>query len=169
MLGEYRFLQHKILDHFEPNFLYNNHNYRRWEIYYKKWDTGSSLVIAVRTKYLNYFSPPPWHRSRMVVTHWPIVLVLHKNCCCRLQPSNCYNCFKSRCCINAWRHSLAVLVRLTHYMAKQRHQMEIFSALLAPCEGIHRSPVDSPHKGQWRRALILYVRLNKRLSAQSRC
>ena len=35
-----------------------------------------------------------------------------------------------------------------------RHQMETFSALLALCEGNHRSPVDSPHKGQWRGALM---------------
>ena len=31
-----------------------------------------------------------------------------------------------------------------------RHQMETFSALLVLCEGIHRSPVNSPHKGQRR-------------------
>ena len=35
-----------------------------------------------------------------------------------------------------------------------RHQMEAFSALLALCAGNHRSPVNSPHKGQWRGALI---------------
>ena len=35
-----------------------------------------------------------------------------------------------------------------------RHQMEKFSALLAFVRGIHRSPVTSPHKGQWRRALM---------------
>ena len=35
--------------------------------------------------------------------------------------------------------------------------------------GIHRSPVNSPHKGQWRGALIfsLIAALNKRLSRQS--
>ena len=35
--------------------------------------------------------------------------------------------------------------------------------------GIHRSPVNSPHKGQWRRAsmFFFYLRLNKRLSKQS--
>ena len=32
--------------------------------------------------------------------------------------------------------------------------METFSALLAFVWGIHRSPVNSPHKGQWRRALM---------------
>ena len=36
-----------------------------------------------------------------------------------------------------------------------RHEMETFSVLLALCvTGIHRSPVDSPHKDQWRRALM---------------
>ena len=34
------------------------------------------------------------------------------------------------------------------------HQMEAFSASLAICEGIHRSPVNSPHKGQWRGSVI---------------
>ena len=34
--------------------------------------------------------------------------------------------------------------------------------------GIHRSPVNSPHKGQWRGALMyFYLRLKKRLSKQS--
>ena len=32
--------------------------------------------------------------------------------------------------------------------------METFSALLAICAGIHRPPVNSPHKGQWRGALM---------------
>ena len=35
-----------------------------------------------------------------------------------------------------------------------RHQMELFSALLAFVRGIHRSPVNSPNKGQWRVALM---------------
>ena len=35
-----------------------------------------------------------------------------------------------------------------------RHQMETISALLAICAGIHRSPVNSSHKGQWRGALM---------------
>ena len=42
--------------------------------------------------------------------------------------------------------------------------------LMAFCEGIHRSPMDSPHGGQWRRALMfcLICVNNKRLSKQSR-
>ena len=35
-----------------------------------------------------------------------------------------------------------------------RHQMEIFSALLALCAGNSPVPLNSPHKGQWRRALM---------------
>ena len=37
-----------------------------------------------------------------------------------------------------------------------RHQMETFFALLAICPGNHRSPVNSPHKGQWRLNKQLY-------------
>ena len=39
-------------------------------------------------------------------------------------------------------------------MALIRHQMETFSALLPFVRGIHRLPVNSPHKGQWRGALM---------------
>ena len=48
-----------------------------------------------------------------------------------------------------------------------RHQMETFSASLALCAG--NSPVNSPHKGRWRGALMfsLICTLNKRLSKQS--
>ena len=35
-----------------------------------------------------------------------------------------------------------------------RHQMETFSALLALCAGNSSVPVKSPHKGQWRGALM---------------
>ena len=35
-----------------------------------------------------------------------------------------------------------------------RHQIETFGALLAFVRGIHRSPMNSPHKGQWRGALM---------------
>ena len=35
-----------------------------------------------------------------------------------------------------------------------RHQMEIFSRYWSFVRRIHRSPVNSPHKGQWRGALM---------------
>ena len=55
--------------------------------------------------------------------------------------------------------NLSLLMGL--YMPWWRHQMETFSMLLAICAchwpfvwGIHRSPVNYSHKGQWRRALM---------------
>ena len=47
--------------------------------------------------------------------------------------------------------------------------MEAFSALLVNVRGIHRLPVNSPHKGQWRGASMFFfdLCLNKRLSKQS--
>ena len=65
----------------------------------------------------------------------------------------------------SWRH-LVFMVPLgwwywglyeTMYMHQPwwRHQMETFSALLTPLWGeFPRSPVTSPHKGQWRGALM---------------
>ena len=44
-----------------------------------------------------------------------------------------------------------------------RHQMETFSALLAICAGNSPVPVNSPHKGQWRGALmfpLIYAWIN---------
>ena len=40
------------------------------------------------------------------------------------------------------------------WMPWWRHQMEPFSALLALCAGNSPVPVNSPHKGQWRGALM---------------
>ena len=41
-----------------------------------------------------------------------------------------------------------------HIPSWWRHQMESFSALLPLCAGNSPVPVNSPHKGQWRRALM---------------
>ena len=55
-------------------------------------------------------------------------------------------------CITMWY----VLYYATHWnrCTWWRHQMKIFFTLRAICEGNHRSPVDSPRKGQWRGALM---------------
>ena len=37
------------------------------------------------------------------------------------------------------------------------HQMETFQGHWPFVRGIHRSPMDSPHKGQWRRASIFFI------------
>ena len=48
------------------------------------------------------------------------------------------------------------------------HQMETFPSYWPFVRGIHRCPVNSPHKGQWRGALIFSdLHLNKWLSKQS--
>ena len=48
---------------------------------------------------------------------------------------------------------ISIYAHLQINAAWWRHQMETFSALLA-LRGIHRPPVNSPHKGQWRRAMM---------------
>ena len=63
---------------------------------------------------------------------------------------------------NTWSQSICR--HNTGLVSWWRHQMETFSALLAICGGIHRSPVNSLHKGQW---YFLWYGLNKRLSEQS--
>ena len=45
-------------------------------------------------------------------------------------------------------------LHLERWLSWWCHQMETFSALLAICAGIYQSPVNFPHKGQWRGALI---------------
>ena len=59
-----------------------------------------------------------------------------------------YQYFSARC-VPCVRHILR-----TSKMAWWRHQMEIFSALLAFVRGIHRSPMNSPQKGHWWGALM---------------
>ena len=63
-----------------------------------------------------------------------------------------------------WDHlifimGIPMLIRSNLYIIETAwwwYQMETFSALLAFCVGIHRSPVNSPHKGQWRGALMFF-------------
>ena len=45
-------------------------------------------------------------------------------------------------------------VLLNFFVTWWRHQMETLSALLALCAGNSPVPVNSPHKGQWRGALM---------------
>ena len=53
----------------------------------------------------------------------------------------------------AWYHWLKSLPQDAS-VTWWRHQMETFSALLALCAGNSPLPVNSPHKGQWRGALM---------------
>ena len=57
-------------------------------------------------------------------------------------------------CYFTWRNKPGTTIQKTIF-TWWRHQMEIFSALLALCAGNSPVPVNSPHKGQWRGALVL--------------
>ena len=62
-----------------------------------------------------------------------------------------------------WNSTSLGRVRLA--LSWWRHQMETFSTLLAFVQGIHQWPVNSPHKGLWRRALsfsLICVWVNNR-------
>ena len=58
-----------------------------------------------------------------------------------------------------WSHQMETISALLaicadRWIAWWRYKMETFSALLASVRRIHRSPVNSPHKGQWQGALV---------------
>ena len=54
----------------------------------------------------------------------------------------------------SWKLWCRQLYHYSSYWTWWRHQMETFSALLAICAGNSPVPVNSPHKGQWRGALL---------------
>ena len=58
------------------------------------------------------------------------------------------------CCVWLWFGNGLFYSYSSGVLSWWRHRMEIFPALLALCAEIHRWPVNSPHKGQWRGALM---------------
>ena len=72
-----------------------------------------------------------------------IFLVFESNQKVLYHPAKAFNISQ-----NTWKH----IRRQTK--SWWRHQMKTFSALLVICAWIHRSPVNFPHKGQWRGALM---------------
>ena len=62
---------------------------------------------------------------------------------------------------------LTSLVRIPSASPWWRHQTETFSASLAFVRGIHRWPMNSPHKGQWRGAVmfpLIHTWINRRVN-----
>ena len=62
-----------------------------------------------------------------------------------------------------WSHTKMIKTYQSHIIVRclpsfswWRHQMETFSALLALCAG-NLLPVNSPHKGHWRGALMIHL------------
>ena len=56
--------------------------------------------------------------------------------------------------VHLWRPTKKILNRLPTANSWWRHQMETFSASLTFCAGNSPIPVNSPHNGQWRGALM---------------
>ena len=70
-------------------------------------------------------------------------------------------------CMSVWTICRRHALRCMDLFSWWRHQMETFSALLAICAGIHRSPVISPTKASDADLMFsLICVLNKRLSKQ---
>ena len=62
--------------------------------------------------------------------------------------------------INTWKNILpwsAASHNKWHQLTWWRHQMESFPRYWPFVRGIHRSSVNSPHKGQWRTALMFLI------------
>ena len=74
--------------------------------------------------------------------------------------------------IGTWRWTLQGFQRaiLGHMVTSSNGNIFRVTSHWPFVRGIHRSPVDSPHKGQWRGTLMFFfaLRLNKRLSKQSK-
>ena len=66
-----------------------------------------------------------------------------------------------------WAIDMRLHLSFVRNISWWRHQMGAFSALLALCAGNSPVPVDSPHKGQWRGALmfsLICVSINGRVN-----
>ena len=66
-----------------------------------------------------------------------------------------YDCHDDVIKWNFWTYASNNLCFL--WLSWWRHQMEFFPRYWPFVRGIHRSPVNSPHKGQWRRALFSLI------------
>ena len=69
---------------------------------------------------------------------------------------------------NSWRKAMALNAMSSIYFNNDVIKWKHFLRYWPFVRGIHQWPVDTQHKGQWRGALMFDLRLNKRLSKQSR-
>ena len=90
-----------------------------------------------------------------------------------VSPWSCMDCGIYAPTLNFVLSSFGKLLPLIHGSSYNHHddviKWKYFPRYRPFVRGIHRSPVNSPHKGQWRGALVfsLICALNKRLSKQS--
>ena len=90
-------------------------------------------------------------RTDWTICHGPPVSDLHTKL--RII-SRCVSSLATDSPYGAGGHSWTTCLLCGGPISRWRHQMETLSALLPFVRGIHRSPVNSPHKGQWRGALM---------------
>ena len=124
---------------------------------------GLSLSRALkRVGSFILFREKPWHISHHVVQEFTCGFAISVS-------SIFYDCHSLKIMIKEsqmiWhvtfftpqvmQHIRIIMEVISHQkFSLWRHQMETFSALLALWGWIHQSPVNSPHKGQWRGALL---------------
>ena len=107
-------------------------------------------------RHINTQSFIAWYQQKLIIASWPSLCICSWEGITRYKSlvSVILNMYNQRdesfvvICVAVVRSFISSL------NAWWRHQMEAFSALLAICAGIHRSPVNTPHKGQWRGALM---------------
>ena len=80
------------------------------------------------------------------------------------------NLYLSNKCMKCINLGVCVALLAIHFKHDNVIKWNIFPRYWPFVRGIHQSPVNSPHKGQWRGALMFYLicAVNKRLSKQSR-
>ena len=132
---------------FHGNVFYGNHVASRW----LSTSVNCPLVFCIlcvwpgkyvsRFLILTFTMNAVGHRNLYVVIHWP----------CSWHLFYTMGKYTNPCGMIV---TTAPVFRCSNVIAWWRNQMETFSALLALCEGFHRSPLDSPDKGQWRRVLM---------------
>ena len=113
-----------------------------------------------------HWSTESWIRCRRIKTHYTNCIISINHFILSLQ-YNVYVFLMIPFTSNNWLRwwfdldQKTVMMNNIHVdISWWRHQMEIFSALLAICAGIHWSLVNFPHQGQWRGALmfsLIYV------------
>ena len=103
----------------------------------------SHQYVFILATPFSYFFLPTISFWCMILRHWYGCLCLNKKLC--HEHIQTFNIYQSHGNPNAYEHM----------KPWWRHQMETFFSHYWPFVwGIHRSPVNSPHRGQWRGALM---------------
>ena len=121
---------------------------------------GHSSIYLIRVSHISFNAWSRGHRMYINKLHGKSTeFILNEE----LRDIEVYVVIKQRCIC-----SCALTCTFITRRKWWRHQMETFPRYWSFVRGIHRSPVNSPHKGQWRGTLMfsLICALNKRLSKQ---